>query len=108
MKPLHNGMLPPGLVRRLADLWPDAKHVMSEYGEKAPDELVWAEAKAHGYTIITKDSDFSDPQKHPGPPPKAVRLMIGNANPAQLETYQRAHAAEIEAFAASGERHIEI
>ncbi len=108
MKPLYNGMLPPSMVRRLADVWPDAKHVVIEYGEKCPDERVWAEAKARGYTIITKDSDFSDPRKYPGPPPQAVRLKIGNANPAQLEAYLREHAAEIDAFVASEERYREI
>ena len=48
MKPLYNGMLPPGMVRRLADLWPDAKHVVTEYGERFPDESVWEEARANG------------------------------------------------------------
>ena len=67
MKPLYNGMLPPSLVRRLADLWPEATHVVVEYG-----------------------------------------LKLGNANPAQIEAYLRAHAAEIEAFAASGERYREV
>ena len=108
MKPLYNGMLPPSLVPRLADLWPDAKHVVAEYGEKFSDESLWAAAKARGYTVITKDSDFSDPRKHPGPPPQAVRLRLGNANPDQIEAYLRAHAAEIEAFVASDERHREI
>ena len=69
---------------------------------------LWAEARAHGYTIITKDSDFSDAQRHPGPPPQTVRLRIGNANPAQLEAYIREHAVEIEAFVATGERYGEI
>ncbi len=108
MKPLYNGMLPPSMVRRLADIWPEAKHVVTEYGASFPDESVWAEAKAQGYTIITKDSDFSDVMRHTGPPPQAVRLMIGNATPAELEAYLRAYAGEIEGFVASGERYREI
>ena len=108
MRPLYNGMLPPGIVRRLADLWPDGRHVVTEYGERFPDESVWSEARKHGYTIITKDSDFSDARRHPGPPPQAVRLLLGNSNTADLERYIREHAAEIEAFAASGERFGEI
>ena len=104
MTPLYNGMLPPSLVRRLADIWPGGKHVVTEYGEKFPDRSVWAEARAHGYTIITMDSDFSDAEKYAGPPPQVVRLTIGNATPADLEAYLREHAAEIEVFAASGER----
>ena len=58
--------------------------------------------------IITKDSDFSDAQRHPGPPPQAVRLTLGNSTPAQLEAYLREHAEEIEHFAESGERYREI
>jgi hypothetical protein len=54
MMPLYNGMLPPSMVRRLADIWHDAKHVVTEYGERFPDESVWAEARRNGYTIITK------------------------------------------------------
>jgi hypothetical protein len=40
VKPLCNGMLPPSIVERLADLWPDGRHVVTEYGEKFPDEAV--------------------------------------------------------------------
>lgn len=108
MRPLYHGMLPPSLVRRLADIWPDGNHLITKYGEKFPDRSVWAEAIAHGYTIITKVSDFSDAEKYPGPPPQVIRLTVGNAIPADLETYLREHAAEIEAFAASGERHRDI
>lgn len=108
MTPLHNGMLPPSLVQRLAGIWPDGKHVVTEYGQRFPDRSVWAEAKARRQTIITRDSDFSDAEKYPGPPPQVVRLTIGNATPADLEAYLCEHAAEIEAFAASGERHRDI
>lgn len=108
MKPLYNGMIPPSMVRRLADLWPDGKHVVLEYGEGASDEDVWKGAKEGGLTVVTKDSDFADGRKHPGPPPKAVRLLIGNSTIAELEQYIRDHAAAIEAFVASGDRYREI
>jgi hypothetical protein len=58
MTPLYNGMLPPSLVGRLADIWPGGKHVVTEYGEK-----------------------------YAGPPPQVVRITIGNATPADLEAY---------------------
>lgn len=108
MKPLFNGMLPPSLVQRLADLWPHADHVMRAYGEKVPDKRVPAEAKANGYTIITKDHDFADATAYPGPPPRAMRLRIVNANVSQVEAYIREHADEIERFATSSERYREI
>ena len=108
MIPLYNGMIPPSMIRRLADLWSGAKHVVTEWGERVPDERVWAEAKAGGLTIITKDSDFSDAARFPGPPPRVVRLKLGNSTPTELEAYLRAHAAEIEAFATSEQRYREI
>jgi hypothetical protein len=40
MKPLYNGMLPPSMIQRLADLWPEARHVATEYGEKFSDAEV--------------------------------------------------------------------
>lgn len=108
MTPLYNGMLPPSLVHRLADVWPSGKHVVTEYGERFPDASLWAEARAGGYTIITKDSDFSDGARFPGPPPQVVRLTIGNTTPDQIEAYLRGHAAEIEAFAATSVRYCEV
>jgi predicted nuclease of predicted toxin-antitoxin system len=108
VKPLYNGMLPPSLVQRLSDLWPDAAHVVREIGLRAPDHVVWARARADGYTIVTKDHDFADPNAFPGPPPRAIRLRIGNATPGEVEEYIRQHAREIETFAASPERYVEI
>jgi predicted nuclease of predicted toxin-antitoxin system len=47
-------MIPPSMVRRLSDLWPGGKHVVTEWGERVADEKVWAEAKARGLLIITR------------------------------------------------------
>ena len=108
MKPPYNGMIPPAMVRRLADLWPDGRHVITEYGERTSDETVWAAARAGGFTIVSKDSDFADATNYPGPPPHVVRLRVGNSISVALEAYIRAHAEEIEDFAASNERFREI
>ncbi|MBX3030849.1 MAG: DUF5615 family PIN-like protein [Chloroflexi bacterium] len=69
---------------------------------------MWDAALRDGLTIVTKDRDFADPVRFPGPPPQSVRLSIGNADPDELETYLREHTPDIEAFAASGERYREI
>jgi predicted nuclease of predicted toxin-antitoxin system len=69
MKVLFNGMLSRDLIRRLSDLWPGSIQVTAEYGENCPDEMLWAEAKRLGMTIITKDRDYADAAKFPGPPP---------------------------------------
>lgn len=85
MKALFNGMLPPLMVQRLADLWPYSAHVVSEFGERAPDSQVWESARDNGYIIVTRDHDFVDATRFPGPPPRVVRLRIGNATVREVE-----------------------
>jgi len=72
-------MLSPVLVRRLEDLWPGSLHVVTEFGERCPDDSVWVEARRLGLVIITKDRDYADAARFPGPPPQVVRLLVLNA-----------------------------
>lgn len=108
MKVIFNGMLSRDLVRRLSDLWPGSIQATVEYGEKFPDEKLWAEAKRLGMTIITKDRDYADATTFPGPPPRVVRLKILNDRTAATELYLREHVAEIEEFSRSSDRYLEI
>ncbi len=108
MKALYNGMLSPVLVQRLEDLWPGSLHVVTEYGERAQDETVWSEARRLGLVVITKDRDYADSVRFPGPPPRIVRLMVRNAGTDAVEAYLREHAAEIEQFSTSNERYLEV
>jgi predicted nuclease of predicted toxin-antitoxin system len=105
---IFNGMLSRDLVRRLSDLWPGSIQVTAEYGENYPDEHLWAEAERLGMTIITKDRDFADAARFPGPPPRVVRLKILNDRTAATELYLREHATEIEQFSTSSERYLEV
>jgi predicted nuclease of predicted toxin-antitoxin system len=108
VKAIFNGKLSRDLVRRLSDLWPGSIQATAEYGENCPDERLWAEAKRLGMTIITKDRDYADASRFPGPPARVVRLKIQNDRTAATELYLREHAAEIEAFSTSGERYLEV
>ena len=108
MKALYNGMLSPVLVRRLEDLWPGSLHAVTEYGERCPDDSVWAEARRLGLVIITKDRDFADAARFPGPPPQVVILLVLNAGTDAVEAYLREHATEIELFSTSNERHLDV
>ena len=101
-------MLSPLLVSRLGDLWPGSVHVITEFGENYPDESVWAQARRSGLTIITKDRDYVDATRFSGPPPRVVRLLIGNSRTAEVEAYIRKHVAEIEQFAKSDKRYLEV
>jgi len=108
VKPLYNGMFSPVLERRLKDLWPDGSHVVTEWGATCPDDDVWAQARRLGLVIMTKDLDYGDPVRCPGPPPQVVRLRILNASTAEVEAYIREHAAGIEEFSKSSERFFEV
>jgi predicted nuclease of predicted toxin-antitoxin system len=101
-------MLSPVLVPRLKDLSPDGLHVVTEWGATYPDDGVWAQARRLGLVIFTKDHDYGDPVRYPGPPPQVVRLRILNASTAEVEAYIREHAAEIEEFSESSERYLEV
>jgi len=46
------------LVRELAPWFPDSSHVAALGIATATDREVWAYAGAHGYVIVSKDSDF--------------------------------------------------
>ncbi len=60
MKLLFDNNLSHKLVERLADLYPGSSHVMLEGLDQAEDHAIWDLAKANGFIIVTKDSDFNE------------------------------------------------
>jgi predicted nuclease of predicted toxin-antitoxin system len=44
------------------------------------DSQVWAYARQHSLTIITKDADFSDRVLTSQPPPRVIHVKLGNMN----------------------------
>jgi hypothetical protein len=55
MRLLLDENLSPRLATSLADLYPGSAHVTAHDLGQAPDEAVWAFAREHGYTLVTKD-----------------------------------------------------
>jgi predicted nuclease of predicted toxin-antitoxin system len=96
MKLLFDQNLAPVLVTRLADLFPDSNHVHTLGLAKKSDLEVWDYAKDNGFTIISKDADFSDLSLLRGFPPKVLWLRIGNCTTAQIESLLRLHKDAIE------------
>ncbi|WKD50607.1 DUF5615 family PIN-like protein [Microbulbifer spongiae] len=47
-------------------------------GEGSRDSRVWEYAQEHNLALLTKDKDFVDYWRRFGPPPKVIRLDIGN------------------------------
>lgn len=98
MRVLLDQNLSASLVGRLADLLPESAHV-SEFGlAEADDEQVWKFARDHGYTILSKDSDFQQRSFVYGAPPKVIWIRLGNCTTRDIETVLRRHAAAIAAF----------
>ena len=102
MKLLFDANLSRSLVTRLADVFPGSLH-SSVLSPDPTDEAIWAYAKANGFAIVSKDSDFYRMSVSWGVPPKVVWLRIGNGSTSLAERVIRSRARDIETFAAEAE-----
>jgi predicted nuclease of predicted toxin-antitoxin system len=91
--------LPQGIVRDVADLFPNSAHVRELGLRAAPDDAIWERAVADGYVIITKDDDFRQRSFLRGFPPKVIWLRIGNCRRADIASLLHDRASAIERFA---------
>jgi predicted nuclease of predicted toxin-antitoxin system len=98
MKLLFDQNLSCRLISRLADVYPEASHASLVGLDRASDDAVWAYARANGYTIVTKDSDFNERSVLRGFPPKVIWLRLGNCATGRVEATLRRHQADIQAF----------
>lgn len=96
MKLLFDENLSPKLVAALADVFPDSAHVHRVGLDSVPDREVWDYARVHGYTLVSKDSDFHELSLLRGYPPKVVWIKRGNCSNKQIELILRNKAAHIE------------
>ncbi len=62
----------PALPKRLADLYPSSGHVYALGLGSALDTEVWEYAEREGFSVVTKDADFSDLCTLRGFPPNVV------------------------------------
>lgn len=85
MKLLLDQNLSPKLISALSDLFPETTHVQNIGLDFAADEEVWSFAKANGYIIITKDSDFAEHSLVLGHPPKVIWIRRGNCSTKDIE-----------------------
>ena len=95
MKLLFDQNQSPRLVRRLADLFPGSSHLSLHALDTADDIVVWEFAKSNDFTIVTKDSDFSELSTLRGFTPKVVWLQIGNCTTEQIAGLLRNHQEAI-------------
>ena len=91
------------LVGALADQFPKSSHVNLVGLASATDLEIWAYAREHDFTVISKDDDFRSLSLVNGAPPKVIWLRIGNASTAAIESFIRSALVKIRAFEISAE-----
>ena len=79
MKLLLDENLSDQIVHRIIDLYPASEHVKTLALTNTDDGLIWEYAKANGFVIVSKDSDFHQRSLLYGHPPKFIYLRIGNS-----------------------------
>ncbi|MEM8897664.1 MAG: DUF5615 family PIN-like protein, partial [Bacteroidota bacterium] len=63
------------------NLWSSEEYIhQSDIDSQWKDKQIWAYAKEHHLTIISKDSDFSNRIIISLPPPKVIHIKIGNVS----------------------------
>ena len=87
------------LTRLLDDVYPASAHVRPLGLDQADDLVIWQHAAAHGFVIVSKDSDFYQRSLLYGSPPKVVWLRVGNCSTRHVADLLRARSADVEAFA---------
>ena len=84
MKLLFDQNLSPVLVARLADVYPQSRHVRDAGLERASDDEVWRLALDQGLAIVTKDSDFQERRQFAITAPDIVWIRRAIARPTRL------------------------
>lgn len=103
MKLLFDENLSPSLVRRLAVAYPASTHVRDVGLRGEADAAVWQYARAHGFAIASKDTDFRDLSFLHGAPPKVLWLAVGNTGTESIAELLEGRRPRIEAFAHAAE-----
>ena len=78
MKLLLDENLSDKIVARIGDLFPDCAHVKSVALMRADDAAIANWARHHGFSIVSKDTDFYQTSVALGSPPKFIWLRVGN------------------------------
>jgi predicted nuclease of predicted toxin-antitoxin system len=98
LKLLFDENLSPRLVVLLADVYHDSVHVHQCGLGGADDSAIWEYAKKHGFSIVSKDSDFQERTILVGSPPKVVWLRTNNCASEDVANVLRAAAPDVQRF----------
>jgi predicted nuclease of predicted toxin-antitoxin system len=89
VKLLLDENLSPRLVELLSEIFPGTAHVHSRGLGSADDAEIWEYARANGFTIVSKDSDFEERSILLGSPPKVILLRTSNCSSKEIERLLR-------------------
>ena len=91
------------LVALVGSAFPGGRHVIGYGLDAATDREIWDHAAAHGYVVVSKDSDFRQLAFLHGPPPKAIWPQAGNASTGTILDLLLRHRGTIEEFESDAE-----
>ena len=86
------------IISRVVDLFPDSTHIKAVGLREADDFVVWEWAKKHGFTIVSKDTDFHQRAIVFGHPPKFIWLRVGNCETSLITNLLRSRYQVIRQF----------
>jgi predicted nuclease of predicted toxin-antitoxin system len=99
VKLLFDENLSPKLPRMLASEYPGSVNVREAGLRGAADSDLWDYARAHGFAIVSKDTDFRERSFVEGSPPKIIWLDVGNARTTVIADLLRKQRPRAEEFA---------
>jgi len=86
------------IIPSILDLYPDSSHAKTLGLLRTDDSIIWSFAEQHGFTIVSKDSDFHQRSLVFGAPPKFVFLRVGNCPTSRITGLLRAEFVIVSAF----------
>ena len=101
MKLLLDENLSDRVIPRVIDLYPNSEHVKTLSLTSTDDALIWEYAKANGFVIVSKDSDFYQRSLLYTHPTKFIYLRIGNSSTSKVVQILRDNFDVMIQFAAS-------
>lgn len=108
MRLLFDENLSDRIVGQLLDIFPGSTHVKALGMIQTDDQIIWNYASEHGFTLVSKDSDFHQKSLLLGHPPKFVFLRIGNCPTTRIVELIRSHSQTLLAFDADSKTSILI
>ncbi len=103
MKLLLDQNLSRRLLPALETTFPGSTQVQLLGMEADDDSAIWAYAKAEGFALVTKDSDFVELSAVRGMPPKIIWLNLGNVSNTVVRNKLMEHLITIRLFLESNE-----